>query len=81
MSKKISILSNKNICLYSDALQDLMFVDKKDKSIFIEMYNPQNFSFATCSHKKNNSTLMIEINREDFENICKEYLNYIKEKS
>ena len=81
MSTKIQILNRKNINVYRDCIQDLMFVDDKKKSIFLEISNPDNFSFITNSNENKNSKLVIEINFKDFENICEEYLKYVKEKS
>ena len=81
MSTKIQVLNRKNIYVYKDCIQDLILLDKKNKSIFLEVSNPDNFSFSTNSSENKNSKLTIEINCEDFENICKEYLKYVKEKS
>jgi hypothetical protein len=81
MSTKTPVLSKKNIHLYSDATQDLICIDEKEKSIFLEIYNPKNFSFVICHEGKNNYKMTVEINCKDFENVCKEYLNHIKEKS
>lgn len=70
MSTKIEIYSDKKHFLYEDCFEE--------ENVFLELEDLINFSFSINNL---NSKATLCFNKNDFETLCKKYLNYNKQKN
>lgn len=70
MSTKIQIYSDNKHFLYEDCFEE--------ENVYLELENLTNFSFSINNL---NSKVTLSFNKNDFEILCKKYLNYNKNKN